>query len=263
MHLVTAVERQQIEDVVRLVRNALDVSVLGIYLHGSATAGVLRTLSDLDILAVTSRQTTGGERAALVAGLLLHSGPYPPDGPMRPLELTVLALPDVKPWRYPPRTDFQYGEWRRADFERGEATPWAVENPDAAVLITAVRGNSEALFGPRASDLFDAVPRGDLMRANLESIPALLADLPWDTRNVLLTFARMWVTVATGELRPKDEAATWAMQRLPAHEATLLGRARDQYVEGVTGEWGPEALDLARTTVEAMAGEIRREAVAL
>lgn len=257
MHLVTAVERQQIEDVIRLLRSALGESVLGIYLHGSATAGVLRTLSDLDILAVSSRPTTPGERAALVAGLLRYSGPYPPDGPMRPLELTVLALPDVKPWRYPPRTDFQYGEWLRADFERGEPVPWTVENPDAAVLITAVRGNAEALFGPPASELLDAVPRKDLIRANLESIPALLEDLPWDTRNVLLTLARMWVTVATGELRPKDGAAAWAMQRLPPREAALLGTVRDQYVEGVTGEWGPEALEAARAAAEVMAGRIR------
>ena len=38
-------------------------------------------------------------------------------------------------------------------------------------------------------------------------LPALLADLANDTRNVLLTLARIRTTVASGEIRSKDDAA--------------------------------------------------------
>ena len=48
--------------------------VLGVYLYGSATTGGLRHDSDIDLLVVTRRSLTGGERAALVSVLLTHSG---------------------------------------------------------------------------------------------------------------------------------------------------------------------------------------------
>ncbi len=242
------------------MRDTLGEAVLGVYLHGSAVSGGLRRLSDLDLVAVTARRTTGAERAALATGLLALSAPYPPDSDRRPLELTVFALPDLRPWRYPPPTDFQYGEWLRAGFERGTAVPWVVDNPDAAIIVTAVRAQSEVLLGRPARELLEEVPRPDLLRATVDSIAALSDDLPWDTRNVVLTFARMWVTVATGELLPKNAAAAWVARRLPADEGAAVDRTRQQYLAGESGEWDAAALAVARRTVEAIIAEIRREA---
>jgi hypothetical protein len=48
-----------------------------------------------------------------------------------------------------------------------------------------------------------------------DELPSLVADLESDTRNVLLTLARMWTTVATGRIVSKDAAAAWALERLP------------------------------------------------
>lgn len=242
------------------MRDTLGEAVLGVYLHGSAVPGGLRRLSDLDLVAVTARRTTGAERAALATGLLALSAPYPPEGDRRPLELTVFALPDLSPWGYPPPTDFQYGEWLRAGFERGIAVPWVVDNPDAAMIVAAVRARSEVLLGRPARELLEAVPRADLLRATLDSIPALSDDLPWDTRNVVLTFARMWVTAATGELVPKDAAAAWAARRLAPDEGAAVDRARQQYLVGESDKWDATALAVARRAVEAMIAEIRREA---
>jgi streptomycin 3"-adenylyltransferase len=41
----------------------------------------------------------------------------------RRLELTIVVQSDIRPWRYPPRMDFQYGDWWREEFERGELDP--------------------------------------------------------------------------------------------------------------------------------------------
>ena len=64
-------------------------------------------------------------------------------------------------------------------------------------------------------------------------IPDLIADLDGDVRNVLLTLARVWFTLDTGTIAPKDVAADWALQRLPEGRGAALGRARAGYLGDV------------------------------
>jgi streptomycin 3"-adenylyltransferase len=87
----------------------------------------------------------------------------------------------------------------------------------------------------------------------------LLDDLESDTRNVLLTLARMWSTVATGEIRSKDEAAAWATERLPAAEAAPLLMARDAYLTGSDEDW-VALIPAARATAKRLAAEVRSTA---
>ncbi|MFJ4472966.1 DUF4111 domain-containing protein [Streptomyces sp. NPDC089424] len=107
--------------------------------------------------------------------------------------------------------------------------------PDLAPLITMVRQGDTPLHGPPPAALPAPVPHADLRRAIVEGDPELLADLGPDTRNVLLTLARIWVTLATGAIRSKDAAADWAPERLaPAHRPSLAW-ARAGYLGQETG----------------------------
>src|SRR5262245_42960560 len=101
----------QTQRIVQLVCNVLGEHVIGAYLHGSSVLGGLRLHSDLDVHVVSRRRTTAKERRALVDGLLEVSGLYPRSGHALPVELTVVVQSDVRPWRYPPRCEFLYGEW--------------------------------------------------------------------------------------------------------------------------------------------------------
>lgn len=207
------------------------------YLYGSAVAGKLQRRSDLDVLVVSARRSTDDERAALIQGLLLLSGSHAAAGPARSLEVTIVARPDVVPWRFPPRMDFQYGDWLRGEFERGELAPWEASNPDLAVLLTTASQHHRALFGPPPSQLLESVPAGDLRRAMVEGIPSLLVDLDGDESNVLLTLVRIWVTLETGEIVAKDAAADWAITRLPASDRQALERARAVYLDEAPDAW--------------------------
>ena len=165
-----------------------------------------------------------------------------------------MAQPEVRPWRYPPRMELQYGEWLRDAFLAGVIEPAPAENPDLGVLITMVRQSSRALIGPAATDVLDPVPRADLVRGMVDGLPALLADFAGDTRNVLLTLARIWTTVATGEIRSKDDAVDWALSRLPDEHRPMLARARDLYRTGGYGDpWDKRAV---RVLAEHLASEI-------
>ena len=217
-------------------------AVVGAYLHGSAVLGGLRPTSDIDVLVVIDRPTGIEERRAITDRLLGISGRRAYRGPGRPIELTIVVSSDVRPWRYPPRVEFQYGEWLRDEYEAGR-TPEPGPSPDLAPLVAmalagAVAGQAP-LYGPPLAELVDPIQPADLRRAIVAGVPGLLADLETDTRNVLLTLARIWATLETGELHSKDEAAAWASSRLPAAERPVLDRARTMYLEGWDeDDWG-------------------------
>jgi streptomycin 3"-adenylyltransferase len=239
------------------VTGVLGRSLVAAYLYGSALAGGLRPASDLDVLVITRRQTSPAQRRLLIDGLrpLSYRGERP--ATWRPVELTVVARPDVDPWRYPPRLDFQSGEWLRSAFDSGDARPWRSPNPDLAVVLAQVRRASRALSGRAATELLPEVPTADLRRAMTDELPSLLDDLSTDTANVLLTLARMWFTLATGDFAPKDEAADWAIARLSPGESSALERARDTYRAGTYESWAVP-IDAAGVTAGALLRSIER-----
>lgn len=225
-------EREQLDRLLALVRDVLGPDVVGAYLHGSAVLGGLRPRSDIDVLVVSRRRTTRDEKRRLVDCLLVLSRAP------RPIELTIVVESELRPWRYPPSFDFQYGDWLRPQFESGNIEPWATTtNPDLASLITMVLLGNETLAGPPPGEVFDPVPRDDYIRAIVGGIDALLGDLDTDTRNVILTLARIWSTVATDVIRSKDDAADWALGRLPEEHRAVLARARAVYLGDEQERW--------------------------
>lgn len=223
-------------DVVGLLEDVLGDELLGACLHGSAVLGGLRPGSDVDVLAVARRSLVAEARRALLDGLLDVSGARAHVRPGRPVELTVVVQQDVRPWRYPPAADFQYGEWLRQEYERG-MVPAPRLDPDLALLLTVAVDADAALVGPPPSALLDAVPRDDVRRSMADTLPGLLADLHDDTANVLLTLARMETTLATGRVVPKDVAAGLVAPLLDAGPRAALERARRVYLGADVDQW--------------------------
>jgi predicted nucleotidyltransferase len=247
----------QVEQIVDLVRDVLGEDAVGAYLHGSIALDQLRPQSDVDVLVLSRRSTTPDEKRALIDRLLRMSGRGDPSRAARPIELTIVVESEIRPWRYPPRLDFLYGDWMRAEFERGDITPWETPNPDLAPVITMVRFANRPLFGPPPSEVFDPVPLEDLNRAIVEGIRGLLDDLDSDTTNVVLTLARVWTTLATGTIWSKDAAADWVLARLPEVHRLVLARARAVYIGEGDDHWDDLQASL-RPHVEHVLGEIER-----
>lgn len=222
--------------VLEMINELLNNKVVGVYLYGSAVMGGLRINSDVDVLVVTKGSLSENIRRDLTNRLMIISGKTGNKQAMRPLEVTVVNIKDVVPLHFPPRYEFLYGEWLREQFEKGEISQ-PTYNPDLAILLAQVRKNSIALSGPKATDILEPVPITDIQRAIKESLPGLLADLKGDERNVILTLARMWLTASTGEIRSKDQAAEWAIPRLPEEHAALLDLARKAYRGEYVDKW--------------------------
>jgi streptomycin 3"-adenylyltransferase len=73
----------------------------------------------------------------------------------------------------------------------------------------------------------------------VDSTPVLMPGIEEgnDIRNGLLTLARIWTTLATGEIRSKDEAAGWRLERLPEEHRAALAHACAAYLGEVTEDW--------------------------
>jgi streptomycin 3"-adenylyltransferase len=231
--------REQIAAVTDIVRDVLGDAALAAYLYGSAVAGGLRPDSDLDVLVVSGRALSGDERAAIIRRLPPISGRRAIRGPARPIELTIVVGPALTPWRYPPSVELQYGNWMRAELERGELPEWPRPDPDVALLVETARRAAVPLLGPPVAAILPPVPRADLVRAMVQSIPVLMPGIEQgdDRRNGLLTLARIWTTLATGEIRSKDEAADWALARLPEQHRPVLAHARAAYLGEEPEDW--------------------------
>lgn len=218
------------------LKETLGLTLVAVYLYGSAVAGGLRPESDVDIMAVVNQRLSEAGRKGLAGRLLRISGKIGNPGRVRSLEVTIVNLGDIVPWQYPPRKEFIYGEWLRAEFERGDI-PEPDYDPDLAILLRQVLGGSIPLAGPAAPELLERVPDADVRSAMRDCLPGLVQSTRGDERNVILTLARMWVTAAEGRFLPKDAAAEWALPRLPGEEAALLELAARAYRGEAADRW--------------------------
>ncbi|EJE52100.1 nucleotidyltransferase family protein [Acidovorax sp. CF316] len=205
-----------------------------IHLYGSAVHGGLQPRSDIDLMVTVAQPLAGATREALMCALLAHSAPPGSPGALRALEVTVVVLGEVAPWRYPARREMQFGEWLRGDILAGRFEP-AMPDPDLAILLTKLRLHSVALVGPPAVDLFAPVPASDLRRALADTIAQWDAPPDWqgEEASILLALARIWYSASTGAIASKDAAAAWAAERMPPEHAALVQRAARAYLDGL------------------------------
>lgn len=214
---------QQINETLTLLKDTLGDDLLALYLYGSSLLGGREVYSDIDLFAVINHKTTRKEKTKLVKGLLNISGIHTKlEKP--PIEITIVEKSEMHPWRYPPRFDFQYGEWLRPSFEQGIIEPPS-EMSDLAVIITQVRLLSKTLLGKDPENTLPVVPYKDFMRALIHDLDRLKTELQSDTRNVLLTYARIWSTLETNEIKSKPNAAEWAILQLPDALRPVMERA--------------------------------------
>ena len=250
----------QVQAATEVMVQHLGDALLALHLYGSAVEpGGLRLLSDIDLMATVDRPLPEATRRALMQELLAVSAPPGQDADRRALEVTVLGLPEVQPWRYAPRRELQFGEWLRGDLGAGRFEAPQTD-PDLAILITQLRAHSVALRGPAAAALFAPVPMADVRRAMADALGLwhTAADWQGDERNVLLTLARIGHSAATGQFTRKDVAADWAMAHLPAAAQAVMAQARAEYLgEAVPGStpWPADAIATAVQRIKALVAQ--------
>jgi predicted nucleotidyltransferase len=222
-------DQSSVGECLDLLKTVLKDDLLGVYLFGSAVTNGLQRYSDLDIFVISNRPTTLIEKRRLFEELLGISGIYM-KSEKRSIELTIVEKDKVNPWKYPPICDFQYGEWLRESFLENTIDLSSSEMPDLAVVITQILEINQRIYGTEAKELLSPVPYSDFIHAMARDLPRLSNEILTDTRNVLLTGARIWSTVVTGTIKSKSDAVDWALPYLPTQYKPLLRRAKQIYI---------------------------------
>lgn len=240
----TGVHEEQLEGVVAALSRICGERLLAVYLHGSAVSSGLQHQSDIDIIAVVDRPLTGIDRDALLDSLLMLSGGYP-SAPSEPrcLELAIFSRPELSAHRFPVRAELVYGEWLRAAFEAGEP-PMPVQSDELTILLAQAQREAVVVVGPERDALLPDIPECEVRQAMRALLPGLLGDLRTDTRNVLLTMARMFRTAVIGDFVSKSEAAIWAMRQLDERNALTLDHFRCAYLGKVSDNGAPSSEDI-------------------
>ncbi|OGV27806.1 MAG: adenylyltransferase [Legionellales bacterium RIFCSPHIGHO2_12_FULL_37_14] len=250
--------QQQLKESLELLNMVFGSDLLGVYLYGSSLVGGLQKYSDIDLFVVAARITTAAEKARLMTGFLQISGIYMKSS-KRPIEMTLVQKAMINPWQYPPHFDFQYGDWLRESFEKGMIEPWeSDEMPDLALIITQVLLKSQTLFGLAPEQLLPHVPYHDFIRAMLHDLNRFALDLEHDTRNVLLTLARILSTLETNAIRSKPAAADWVLNHLPNVYQPVMRRAKSIYI-GIENEYWDDIKVLVKSCADFMVDKINKK----
>lgn len=221
----------QLSGACAVLKHHLGEALLAIHLFGSAVDGGLRPHSDIDLLVIVSAPVPDPVRRSLMLDLLSVSAWPGSDTARRALEITLLVREHLVPWQYPPQRELQFGEWLREELEAGSIPP-ATPDPDIAILLTKARQHSLCLAGASIPELFEPVPHADFAKALMDTVAQWNEASDWqgDECNIVLALARIWFSVTTGAIVPKDVAAFWALERLPQEHRSVLARARATYL---------------------------------
>ena len=202
-----------------------------IHLYGSAVDGGLKPYSDIDIFVTLASPLDEGLRHTICLELLKISAFPGTNKSLRALEVTFVFTSEVIPWRHPAKRELQFGEWLRSDILNGSFEPPVID-PDLAILLTKIRKNSIALFGPEADQFFEPVPKKDFFATLRQTLSLWNQPEDWkgDERNILLTLARIWYSAETGEITSKESATNWLLERLPAEYQDILRNALEEHL---------------------------------
>lgn len=221
---------EQVSQAVTVIKRYIK-TLLAIHLFGSAVDGGLKPNSDIDLLVTVTDKIDMQTRKALLSDLLKVSASINDTTGRRPLEITVILYDEVIPWCHPAKRELQFGEWLRSDILAGIVEP-AMLDHDLAILLTKVRQYSIPILGATADSLLQAIPSKDFLQALADTVKQWHTKVDWqgDERNIVLALARVWYSVETGEVAPKDTAATWLLQRLPTIYQPILYEAKQAYL---------------------------------
>ncbi len=237
--------RRQATALVAGLQAALGDELAGVYLHGSLAMGCFNPQrSDLDVL-VATRGRLAAEARPRLARLLLKLSGVP-----APIELSVLSVADLHPWRHPAPYEFHYGEdWRDRTqahlltntWPEADSTP---TDPDLAAHLAVTLARGVSMWGPPAAEVLPTVPASDY-------IDSILADFRWG-RDLLgvnpvyfvLNACRVRAFLAEGRYLSKDEGGAWGLRRLPEAHRPIIRQALRLYRGELAGEnWNSAALE--------------------
>jgi predicted nucleotidyltransferase len=221
-----------LEELVSDLQVALGDDLIGIYLYGSYVSGGFDPgISDLDLVAVTSRDADRLDLARLERTHLAFAGRHPEWNDR--IETVYVGVDTLR--------SFRTSRGRIAVISPGE--PFHLRDDPVAAWVQnwyLVRETGIALFGPPASTLVPPVTWADFVAGSRRYAGEIASqDLndhsPGHLAYVILTMCRARRVVETGTYGSKQEAAAWARERDPDRAWLIDAALRCRLSAGMVG----------------------------
>jgi len=226
--------RRQVQNLLEVLQKTEGKNLVGLYLHGSLALGCFDPeRSDLDLLGVTRQKLEMEARKTLFNALLRLSGtPHP-------MEISLLCLDDLRPWRHPTPFDLHYSEaWRQRiqDDLAGEGwKTWGHSgqlDSDLAAHITILHRSGVCLYGTEIGEVFPPIPPTDYAASLLEEVEWEMERWQQDPLNALLSLVRVLAYLKDGLVLSKKEGGDWALKALPAYMQASVWQILAVYQRG-------------------------------
>ncbi|WP_409342302.1 aminoglycoside adenylyltransferase domain-containing protein [Paenibacillus sp. MBLB4367] len=206
-------------------------NLVGIYVHGSLALNSFNPdVSDLDVIVLLREGLVLELRYELVK-LFLALSNQP-----APIEISVIALDAIWPWKHPTPFQLHSSEyWRKAYEEqigRENKQFWAETpvDPDLACHITLILQRGICLYGKPAQEVFPSVPEQDFRSSILSGVDHAADAVQTAPVYGILTLCRILSYLETGMIISKEEAGQWVLARIPEHIRYVVRQAADTYV---------------------------------
>jgi len=224
--------KEQIENLVNVLKDYLKNNLVGIYLHGSLCLGCyVQGLSDIDLIILTSSQMEANDKFSLMQILgNIHKRPAP-------LHLTILHTSDINPWQYPTQFQLQFSEFWKSIFESAlfnnklqqhDIFDGKIET-EIAASIHLINQEGICLYGKPIKEAFPQIPEEHFW----DSISTDIDKFVLVNESDILTISRIWSYKEEKRILSKMEAGEWVQSRIPEEFVYIIQSAvRSRYLEG-------------------------------
>ena len=226
--------RGQIATVTTCLNDILAHDLVGVYLHGSLAMGCFNTArSDLDLLVVTRQRLYPNARRRLMETMVRESRRP------APIEISVMTLEQLHPWRYPTPYDFHFSDAWRKRFVEYLATDSHLQSddeerfdPDLAAHVTVIRARGVALFGDSIAEVFPVVPAAHMRASVAVDLDEALNSIDANPIYAVLNCCRTLAYLRQGVVLSKAEGGHWAIGRVPDEIVPLIRKSLMNYQNG-------------------------------
>lgn len=229
--------RQYLIRAAATIGDALPDGLFALYVHGSLAAGTFRReRSGIDLLAVVSRRLVPSERAQLARNLVLLSDARPVAAD---IDVAVVREGDVRSYVHPMPIEVRYRadlheliRRGRIDYERNS------HDVTLAGDILSTRERGVVLVGPPAERVFGPVPWHAYIAGLHEEFLSTGRELTQRPLTAILAACRVLYGTSEREMHrlPKDQAAAWALERIPDEFRSVVNDALQLYRGTKTAE---------------------------
>ena len=204
-------------------------NLIGIYIHGSLAFGCFNwDKSDIDFIIVTRLSPTLQEKERLIKDLLKIDKICPPKG----LEMSLVLEEYCRNFLYPTPFELHFSNTHKQKCSDNLSDYCAYMNgidKDLAAHFTIIKQVGITLYGKKADDVFEDVPKANYLDSIKYDIENAVSEIVENPIYIILNLCRVLAYIKDDVILSKRQGAYWGFENIPTKYAELINKAEKSY----------------------------------